>query len=300
MSSKPWGETFLKSGLPLEHLTLTTLSGLGWICEPKWEYRRLNREGELRFFEIDLLAHAPFDDAENNLVLLTECKYHDEQRFWFFLPCSTVDHKAQYEAMSAGQDLESDEEVLHYGPYIPLIHPERHTLAQLAPQSVWGVTLSKSGQREDNAVHNALEQLAYAFVPFCLDRVYHFCEGRPTAVVPMVVTTARLFRLKPEVQSIDRIRKATAPTDVADELPWTWYYHPAAGEVLDHNHCEIDKWKTEHKGLRWQGLEDQLAHLWTGLHWALVVNINSLGDAVTALQRGLRRPPKGLFQEPGT
>jgi hypothetical protein len=105
---------------------------------------------------------------------LTECKYHDEQRFWFFLPCSTVDHKAQYGAMSAGEDLESDEEVLHYGPSIPLVYPECHTLSQLAPQSVWGVRLSKSGQREDNAVRNALEQLAHAFVPFCLDRVYHF------------------------------------------------------------------------------------------------------------------------------
>jgi hypothetical protein len=108
----------------------------------------------------------------------------------------------------------------------------------------------------------------------------------------MVVTTAWLFRLKPEARSIDSIRKATSPTDVADELPWTWCYHPSTGEVLDHNHFEIDNWKTEHKGLRWRGLEDQLAHLWTGLHWALVVNINSLGDAVTELQQAFADLPK--------
>ncbi len=112
------------------------------------------------------------------------------------------------------------------------------------------------------------------------------------AVVPMVVTTARLFRLKPEAQSIDSIRKAAGPTDVADELPWTWCYHPSTGEVLDHNHDEIDMWKAGHKGLRWRGLEDQLAHLWAGLHWALVVNINSLGDAVTALQQAFADLPK--------
>jgi hypothetical protein len=205
MSSKHWGESFLKSGLPLEHLTLTTLNALGWSCEPKWEYRRVNRDSEMSYFEIDLVAHGP-DDDRGNLVLLTECKYHDEQRFWFFLPCCTVDHQSQYGAMSAGQDLEADAEVVHYGPYVPLKYPERHTLLKLAPQSVWGVTVSQSGQREENVIQTALEQLAHAYVPFCLERLYHFCASWPTAVVPAVVTTAKLFRLRPELQTLDKIR----------------------------------------------------------------------------------------------
>jgi hypothetical protein len=287
-----WGESFLKSGLPLEHLTVTTLTALGWWCAPKWEYRRVNRELELKFFEVDLVAHAQDDDDGNHLMLLTECKYHDEQRFWFFLPCSTLDHQAQYEAMSAGQDLESDEEVLHYGPYIPLRHPQRHTLAELAPLSVWGVTVSQSGQREDNAIHNALEQLAFAFVPFCLEHVYHFCADSPAAVVPAIVTTAKLFRLKPEIQSLDSIRQASMPRDIADELPWTWCYYASRGSVLDHNHFEIDLWKKENKGLRWPGLDDQLASLWCGLHWVLVVNIDNLGQAAAELRQAFIDLPK--------
>lgn len=285
MSARKWGETFLKSGLPLEHLTLTVLSGLGWGCEPRWEYHRRNRDGALRYFEIDLLAHAEFDEPDNDLILLTECKYHDQQRFWFFLPCSTEDHKAQYGAMSAGQDPEADEEVLHYGPYDPLVHPKNHSLIELAPQSVWGITLSESGERQDNALVTALEQLSYAWVPFCLDRAYHFCASWPTAVIPVVVTSARLFRMKPEVQRIETIRHAGSPTDIADELQWTWCYYPASGDLLDHNHAAIDLWKATHKGLRWPGLADRLAHLWTGLHWALVVNIDSLADATSAVRR---------------
>jgi hypothetical protein len=177
MSQKKWGESFLKSGLPLEHLTLTTLNALGWSCQPKWEYSRVNREFKLSYFEIDLIAYAPYN-RETNLILLTERKYHDEQRFWFFLPCSTIDHQAQYGAMSAGEDLESDEYMLHYGPYIPLKRPKRHSLSKLAPLSMWGVTVSKSGERQDNAIRNALEQLAYAFVPFCLEEVYNFGSVR--------------------------------------------------------------------------------------------------------------------------
>jgi len=33
MSGQIWGESFLKSGLPLEHLTLLTLRSIGWTCE---------------------------------------------------------------------------------------------------------------------------------------------------------------------------------------------------------------------------------------------------------------------------
>ena len=127
--------------------------------------------------------------------------------------------------MSAGQDLESDEYMLHY---IPLKRPKRHSLSTLAPLSMWGVTLSKSGEKQDNAIHNALEQLAYAFVPFCLDEVYNFGSSKVTAVIPTIVTTAKLFTLKPAVQTLESIRQANAPHEVADELPWTWCYYAAA------------------------------------------------------------------------
>jgi hypothetical protein len=45
MSSQKWGESFLKSGLPLEHLTLLALKSIGWTCELHSEYLRVNREG---------------------------------------------------------------------------------------------------------------------------------------------------------------------------------------------------------------------------------------------------------------
>jgi hypothetical protein len=291
MAKQKWGERFLKSGLPLEHLTLTTLTNLGWKCEPKYEYRRINRDGQLAHFEIDLIAYSP-NRPKGNLNLFIECKYHDEQRFWFFVPCTTIDHMAQYEALSAGGDLKSNSHMLHYAPYDPLVKPNDHSLIKLAPQSVWGVTISRGGAREENSIYQALEQLGYAFVPFCLDRLYHFCTFEPEAVLPAIVTTAKLFRLKPALQDLDLIRKASSPSDVAEELLWTWCYYAPRGPLLDHNNDEIDCWKKLHSDLEFPTLEEQLAHLWASPHWVLVANINGLADAIQEVYSTFIKLPK--------
>ena len=104
MSGQKWGESFLKSGLPLEHLTLLALKSIGWACELHYEYRRPNREGEAQWFEHDIIAYSPASE-DADLVLPVECKYHDESPFWFFLPCETDDHLAQHGALSAGENL---------------------------------------------------------------------------------------------------------------------------------------------------------------------------------------------------
>lgn len=291
MAKRNWGESFLKSGWPLEHVTLTRLTKMGWDCEPNYEYERTNRKREMAWFEIDMIAYAPYH-RQGNLRLLIECKYHDGQRFWFFLPCTTVDHQAQYEALSAGEDLESDTHVIHYAPYDPLDKPERHSLIELAPKSIWGVTISKAGTREENTLHAAVEQLGYGFVPFCLDRLYHFCRYEPEAVIPAVVTSAKLFRLKPVLDDLDVVRNANSPYDIAEELPWTWYYYSPRSELRYHNLDEIDTWKRRHSGIEFQPLEDRLAALWGSPHWVLVVNIDSLADAVQAVYSAFLKLPK--------
>ncbi|HIE64981.1 MAG: hypothetical protein ABGX83_03100 [Nitrospira sp.] len=242
---KKWGESFLKSGLPLEHLTLVTLKSLGWECEPKYEYQRVNRSGDLKWFELDLIAHAP-SEGEADLTFVIECKYHDEQRFWFFLPCTTVDHQAQYGAMSTGENLQADKNVIHFAPYCPLEKPDQESLLTLAPKTTWGVTVSHDGNREENMAQAALDQLASGFVPFCLERLYHFCGYYPEGVIPVIVTTAKIFCLRPNSQNIKSIRQASAPDDIADELPWTWCYYAPRRILLDHNMKHIDTWKLQH------------------------------------------------------
>jgi hypothetical protein len=291
MSTKRWGETFLKTGLPLEHFTLTTLTGAGWFCEPKWEYERVNRDGKLVWFEVDLVAYAPENDG-GFLTILTECKYHDQQRFWIFLPCSSSSY-AQHDALSAGGDPESDTEVAHHGPYDPLMKPGEHTLIALAPQSMWGVSVSQAGVREENTVQNALDQLSYAYVPFCLDRAYHFCDSEAGAVIPAIVTSAKLFRLK--VQNLGTIRDARSPNDIADEVPWLWCYNPPAGCLLDHNHKEINLWRSRDRYVgKFAGLDARLAELWSGPRWFMIVNAERIAEAYRSVQNTYAGLPKNF------
>jgi hypothetical protein len=291
MSTKKWGEAFLKTGLPLEHFTLTMLTGAGWYCEPKWEYLRVNRGGQLVWFEVDMAAYAPENDG-GSLTILTECKYHDQQRFWIFLPCSSSSY-AQHGALDAGGDPGSDGEMVHHGPYEPLTKSGEHTLVALAPQAMWGVSVSQAGVREENTVQNALDQLSYAFVPFCLDRAYHFCSSQPEGVICAVVTSAKLFLLK--VHTIDAIRDARSPDDIADEVPWVWCYHPPAGSLLDHNQKEIDLWRSRDRNVaKFAGLDERLAELWSGPRWFMVVNAEHIVAAYSSVQNTYAGLPKNF------
>ena len=288
MSGQKWGESFLKSGLPLEHLTLLALKSIGWTCELHSEYLRANREGQLKWFEHDVIAYSPDGDLE----LLVECKYHDESRFWLFLPCETEDHLAQYGALSAGENLHVDSAVLHSAPYEVLAKPEAETLLTLAPKSVWGVTVSRDGTRQPNAVEEATKQLGFGFVPFCLERFYGFYRSRSVCLLPVITTSARLFRLRPEIHTLDKVRAAGAPDEVAEEVSWLWYYHAPNGELLDHNMTEIDACKEGNRYVQRKAVAEQLLKLWSFPHWIAVTNIDALAVAVNTIYRQFSLLPK--------
>ncbi|MEK7992826.1 MAG: hypothetical protein AAB403_03375 [Planctomycetota bacterium] len=291
MSGQKWGESFLKSGLPLEHLTLLALKSIGWTCELHLEYRRENREGQLRWFEQDVIGYSP--ESENGDVeVLAECKYHDESRFWFFLPCETEEHLAQYGALSAGENLYVDSAVVHSAPYEVLAKPDAENLLLLAPKCVWGVTVSRDGTRQPNAVEEATKQLAFGFVPFCLEHLYGFHSSRAVSVLPVVVTSARLFRLRPEIRSLDTVRRAASPDDIADELSWLWYYHAPNGQLLNHNMAEIDAYKKGNRYARKKPIAQQLLALWTFPHWIAVANINATARALADIYAKFSSLPK--------
>ena len=167
-------------------------------------------------------------------------------------------------------------------------------MISLAPKSVWGANVSRAGIREENSIKEALNQLGFAFVPFCLDRLYSFCQYSPEAVIPAIVTTARLFRLRPDVRDIATIRDAHGPEEIADELPWTWCYHAPHGELLNHNDAQIEHWRETHKDVRFKGLDDQLASLWSGPHWVMIVNIEALAAAAAVVHKTFLSLPKNF------
>ena len=152
MSKRKWGESFLKSGLPLEHFTLFAFKRLKYSCTPNVEYAREEEPAE-RWFELDLFASSRRDNRDTSLSFLVECKYHDLSRFWFFLPCETG--RWQF-----------NDRVFNCLPVQTLSRPRAHGALKLTPLSYRGLVVSEDGTKQENAVEKAIHQLSNGFVPY--------------------------------------------------------------------------------------------------------------------------------------
>jgi hypothetical protein len=280
MSKGKWGESFLKSGLPLEHLTQVTLQTLGWSTNPHVQYARNNAEDRETWFELDLESTYPEPNRDTLLSLLIECKYHDLSRFWFFLP-----HEAKGWYM--------DDSFLNCGPLQTLKDPQARAFLNLAPTSTGGIVVSADGAKQDNSVYTAVQQLVNGFVPFSLSNMFSFnlevIEGYDpmvTAVIPMIVTNASIYRLRPDITDLETIREASSPLDIAHELDWTWYFYDAPFVLFSQNMVAIDLHKETEAELvyRYPFVKERMQTFGGRPHWIAIVNIKSLPKVIDTLK----------------
>lgn len=119
-------------------------------------------------------------------------------------------------------------------------------MLDLAPVSSIGIVISEDGTKQDNAVYTAVQQLVNGYIPHCLPRMFDYNlhslkQDHPkslpwiTGTVPMIVTNAQLFRLKSSVSSLEMIREAKKPSDIADEVSWTGCYHEVPNALVIQN-----------------------------------------------------------------
>jgi len=227
-----------------------------------------------------LFATSPNDNNETELGFLIECKYHDNSRFWVFLP-------------SEEGGWQFDDAVLNCGPIQTLRNPKKDSFLELAPASTWGVVVSEDGTKQENAIHTAVEQLANAFIPYLGDRLwqYNLDVNTPTklpwatAVIPMIVTNASLYRLRPEIHDLEVIRNASSPTDIADEVSWTWCRHVVPMTQFIDNHNTAGNYvKLYTKDIAHIPMaEKRLSEFINRPHWIAVVNIKALAEASTSI-----------------
>ncbi len=305
MSSRKWGESFLKSGLPLEHIVAVTLKSMRWHVEAHEEYQRAEGPAE-PWFELDLFASSPATNQDTELGLLVETKYHDTSRFWMFLPCED----------DAGWV--HDDAMLNCGPLQTLTKPHSRSMAKLAPLSTIGAVLSQDGQKQENAIYTAVQQLVNAYVPYgvasrLFDYNFTVVEDADnpfwvTALVPVIVTNATLFRLRPTVLSLDEIRNASAPAEIADEVEWTWCRVTPSSATVSANRACVEAYDNPHAHVAeddpfyGDALFNRLQDFVYRPHWVAIVNDKALRNAVTSLEtafRGLKtRPISDAFEPP--
>ncbi|MFA6217513.1 MAG: hypothetical protein WDL87_07700 [Candidatus Omnitrophota bacterium] len=292
MSKGKWGESFLKSGLPLEYLTLMTFRSLGWHCDTHIEYERKNREGNSSWFELDLMASYHKRNQDTELAFLVECKYHDLSRFWFFLP-------------HIKSSWHFDDRVLNVGPLQTLAKPRNSTFLEFAPTSSGGIVVAENGSKQDNAVCTAIQQLTNSFVPICMSTMFNYNidfynvrEGHDfqiysTALIPMVVTNAKIYRLKSTVTDIDIIRKAASPKEIADEIPWTWCYFDLPMSQLNSNYVSINEHEKKEKELicRYAQIKNSLSRFENRPNWVLITSIINLQNVIETISNNFMKLP---------
>jgi hypothetical protein len=278
MGKRKWGESFLKSGLPLEHLTLLSFRSLNYLCSPNVEYPRLDETGNKKWFEIDLLAESVSKNKDTSVSFLVECKYHDSSRFWFFLP-----HESYRWYF--------DDRFFNCGPYQTLSKPTAKTALTLAPLSYGGIVVSQDGLKQDNSVYTAIQQLANAFVPYTLSYVFDFLikalPARTIATIPLIVTNAKIFRLKPSITSIETIREARSESEIADEIKWTWCFHDPSRDLIDMNSGIIESFKKQKaKALSHFPIINRRLELWDSRpNWIAITNLKSLSSAIKKIEK---------------
>jgi hypothetical protein len=105
-----------------------------------------------------------------------------------------------------------------------------------------------------------------------------------TALIPMLITNANIYRLKPTITNLDTIREASSPQEIADEIQWTWYYFDPSKSQFDNNYDLIKKHEKERPG-RIKKYKTRMQNFADRPNWILVTNIKYLESAIVTISK---------------
>ena len=210
--SKNWKDHLLSSGLPLEQSVIGVLQTLGIDRPREFRYERVNEQGVLTGFSIDVFASQMYDHCLV-LELLIECKHRHDGVRWVFIP----DDFAEY----WGPSFEDAFVILDNlcGPTVDRDALNRHEgIYQLCYKGT--EILEKDANPK--SIEQCIQQLRYAVLENSIDTLRtQVDEDYPLdhafVQVPIIVTTAELWRLRPDV-TLDKIRAADDLPNVADQM----------------------------------------------------------------------------------
>ena len=201
-----WKDYFLRSGLPLENDVKRYLDSKGCISDFRYSYLRRDESELEKEFSYDI--DASYIKDKSFIELMIECKYRHESTRWIFL--------------SAGPAEINSNDFLHpIDHFIELEFPFKGIFPEeLAPLCSKGIELTSSGDNE-KSINQAMFQLSYAFAQKVASAIEHqvhrlLVDDHIFFHVPVIVTTARLYRLKENVD-IDDIKKSEDVESVSEE-----------------------------------------------------------------------------------
>ena len=213
MSEKSWKDHLLSSGVPLEYTVARIFEQLEIWRPGEFRYERKNPDGVPRVFSVDV--HSSHIDSKRNIWLetLVECKYRHDGTKWVFTP-------REYDPVF-GEDLKDlfvtlDQYCLDRQLNRELIGGVRTQY----PLCGKGIELLPK-DANPKTIEQAVQQLRHAVVAKALDSLVHQVDdllGAPTplfVIVPIIVTTAELWRLKPGT-TVEDVRGADNIETIAE------------------------------------------------------------------------------------
>jgi hypothetical protein len=213
LNNNKWKDFLLKSGLPLEFEVKKVLDKSGFYTKSEFSYLRKNENEVLTEFSFDLDAEIRIKD--NLFELLVECKYRDESTNWLFIP-------EEYNDSTRGigtTDFLNTNSFFYNKEYFDL-HYTMLNIIKVAPLCSKGIEITTTGNNP-KSIDQAIAQLSYGIVDKVIlamekqlsndeddyfNLIYHH--------VPVVITTANLFRLKKNT-NINSIKNASQISDLA-------------------------------------------------------------------------------------
>lgn len=211
MSKKSWKNHLLSSGLPLEHSVIQELKKHKFLNPREFRYERKNEHGVSALFSVDVHATSILSERKLWLDLLIECKYRHESTQWVFNP-------DEYD-WGFGVEFNDSFVILD-----ALTKPRRLDRAYLNrfsdsyPLCAKGIELVHN-DRNPKSIDQAIAQLAYAVPDQAVSALNHQAsleEPYIHLIIPMIVTTSELWRLRSRV-SVSDVCTAQELSDVAEK-----------------------------------------------------------------------------------
>jgi hypothetical protein len=213
---KTWKDHLLSSGVPLEYSVIRIFEELGIRDPGEYRYERKMADGLAQVFSVDVYAKKTDIQRMLYVECLVECKYRHDGTNWVFLP-------REYG------------ELFRNGPNFADLFVtmdqccinrkfDRSALEKFEdtyPLCARGIELLPE-DANPKSIEQAVQQLRYAVVAKAIDAIewqifWGDGEGPEPiyVIIPIIVTTAELWRLKVGT-TVEDVRKAVDLATVAD------------------------------------------------------------------------------------
>lgn len=221
---KSWKEFLLKSGVPLEYEVKQTLKSLGFFTSSETSYLRSDENNIVNEFSYDIDATKRIEN--HSFQLMIECKYRDSSTNWIFLPeeLNESDRGTGSTSFLNTNDFFYKEA---YSDYFKLFN-----LNTNFPFCSKGIEVCSSGPNP-KSITQAIAQLSYGIVDKVIFGMKEQLSSREQFIchhIPIIVTTASLYRLKKNV-TVNDIKQSSSLDSIAHKES-ILLIEPTVGEEL--------------------------------------------------------------------